>query len=109
MKHSLFFSFLLFLFHPINIFGYSFVENGVYYDITSSTLHTLAVTYYKKIPYRIEYEKKDIVIPETITHGTTTYTVTAIGDYAFEKANVNSVQLPNSIDNQIMGKVTHFL
>lgn len=97
MKHSLFFSFLLFLFHPINIFGYSFVENGVYYDITSSTLHTLAVTYYKKIPYRTEYEKKDIVIPETITHGTTTYTVTAIGDYAFEKTSVNSVQLPNSI------------
>ncbi len=97
MKHSLFFSFLLFLFHPINIFGYSFVENGVYYDITSSTLHTLAVTYYKKIPYRTEYEKKDIVIPETITRGTTTYTVTAIGDYAFEKTSVNSVQLPNSI------------
>ena len=84
----------------IDDFGLTFypeLENGVYYDITSSTLHTLAVTYYKKIPYRTEYEKKDIVIPETITRGTTTYTVTAIGDYAFEKTSVNSVQLPNTI------------
>ena len=70
-------------------------------------MYTLAVTYIKKYLIGLEYEKKDIVIPETITHGTTTYTVTVIGDYAFEKTSVNSVQLPNTIVS-CRGK-THFM
>lgn len=40
----------------------------------------------------------DVVIPETVTDNGTTYTVTAIGDRAFEEnGNVTSLSMPNTI------------
>lgn len=39
----------------------------------------------------------DIVIPETVVNGGITYTVTAIGSWAFESKGVNSVSIPNSV------------
>lgn len=39
----------------------------------------------------------DIIIPSTITHNGTTYTVTCIGERAFGDSEITSVQLPESL------------
>lgn len=39
----------------------------------------------------------NIVIPETIQNGGTTYTVTRIGEFAFYEAAITSVEIPNTV------------
>jgi hypothetical protein len=39
-----------------------------------------------------------VIVPETVVHNNITYSVTAIGDYAFEKSHaLSSVSLPNNL------------
>ena len=60
--------------------AYDFVYGGIYYNITSSTNMTAAVTYYSKTDNTYS---GTITIPEKVTHDGKTYYVTAIGEYAF--------------------------
>ena len=75
--------------------AYDFWSNGIYYNITDPTAMTVEVT---------DNNGSDnsysgtVNIPSTVTHISTTYTVTRIGDYAFHHcSNLTNVTIPNSI------------
>lgn len=74
---------------------YDFVHDGIYYNITSSTNKTCEVTFKDK-QYNTYTGK--VSIPSTVSHGSTTYTVTGIGDYAFYNcSSLKKVSIPQSV------------
>ena len=75
----------------INAFAYDFEVDGIYYDIISST--DVAVTSEKENSY-----SGNVVIPEQVTYGDNTYSVTSIGDFAFDQCSaLTSVSIPDSV------------
>ena len=99
---------------------YDFKYNGIYYDITSSTDKTVAVTYQSfvytedegSVPSGYYYKYDDesetydyytsdysgnISIPSTVYYNGTTYQVTSIRDYAFNNCNATSITIPSNI------------
>ena len=79
--------------------AHDFEVGGIYYNITSSTAKTVAVTYkgneYKS--YSDEYTGS-VTIPSSVTYSGTTYSVTSIGDYAFYSCSgLTSVTIGNSV------------
>ena len=81
---------------PVTVSAYDFGVNGIYYNITSSTNMTAAVTYYSMTDNTYS---GTITIPEKVTHDGKTYYVTAIGESAFvgctglKKVNFSSQRL----------------
>lgn len=72
--------------------SYGFQKGGIYYNITSSSDHTCSVT---KGDNRY---KGDIVIPESVSFGKSTYSVTEIESSVFEGcSSLTSVAIPNSV------------
>ncbi len=84
--------FLLFL--SVGAMGQNFVSNGIVYGITSS--NTVEV-----LPYYVMLGSSysgAISIPQTVENDGTTYTVTALGESAFEGCgNVTSMALPATV------------
>ncbi len=71
----------------------------IYYNITSSTDLTVEVTYKgtNYIQYSNEYTG-DVTIPESVSYGGKTYSVTYIGWTAFrECSGLTSITIPNSV------------
>ena len=60
--------------------AYDFESGGIYYNITSSTNMTVAVTYKSKTDNTYS---GNVTIPSSVSNNGKTYYVTAIGDYAF--------------------------
>ena len=78
---------------PSSAHGYDFEVDSIFYNITTDT--EVEVTYVSK--YNGSYSG-DIVIPETITYHDSTYTVTSIGDYAFQYCtSLTSITLPEGL------------
>ncbi len=74
--------------------AYSFMYNGICYNITNSTDKTVEVTY--TIGYNTY--SGSVSIPQTVSNNGTTYRVTAIGTMAFrECTNLTGVTIPSSV------------
>jgi hypothetical protein len=90
MKKIIAFLFLLCM--TMNALAYDFVANHIYYTITSSTgTLTVAVS-------GSETQSASIVLPSTVTNGSTSYNVTSIGNSAFWNASwLTNITLPSTL------------
>ena len=81
----------------ISASAHDFYMYGIYYNITDSEKLTVEVTYRGSSP--TSSYSGDVVIPETVTYGSKTYSVTSIGDRAFYYycTSLTSVTIPNSV------------
>ena len=84
------FTFALALFAAASTWAYDFKSGDLYYNITDEDAKTVAVTY----EYYYEWNSNNysslsgaITIPETVSYNSTTYSVTSIGDYAFQNCS----------------------
>ena len=79
--------------------AHDFEVDGIYYNITSDTDLTAAVTY--RGTYYDSYSNEyggAVIIPSTVTYNSKTYRVTSIRSYAFHNcSNLTSVTLPESV------------
>ena len=79
--------------------AHDFEVDGIYYDITSSTDLAVAVTYKGSSysSYSDEYSGA-VTIPSTVIYNSKTYSVTSIGDYAFDGcSSLTSITIPESV------------
>ena len=68
--------------------------NGIYYNLSTET-NTAEVTHH---PYDLGYYSGDIVIPETVNYEGISYSVTSIGNYAFDGcSDLTSITIPSSV------------
>lgn len=72
--------------------AYSFESAGIYYNITGD--NTVEVTYSDR---NNNTYSGSVSIPETVTNNGTEYSVTKIGEYAFQGSAVTSVSMPECI------------
>ena len=80
-------------------FAHHFYYNGIYYNITSSYAKTLEVTYEggNSSAYSNEYSGT-VTIPSSVIINGVNYSVTSIGDWAFENCSgLTEVTIPNSV------------
>lgn len=79
--------------------AHNFEADGIYYNILSSADKTVAVTYRGSYSdsYSNEYSGR-VVIPESVTYNSNTYSVTSIGSSAFYDCDrLTSVVIGNSV------------
>lgn len=76
--------------------AHDFEVGGIYYNITSTTSNTVSVTYYGEHSIEAVYTGH-IEIPSSVSHNGVTYSVTGIGDKAFNMCNITGVTIPNSV------------
>ena len=95
--------FILIAFMAISSFALAqkFESGGIYYSVTSaSEPRTVAVTCkYEATPYNdTNTHVGNVIIPETVTYEGNTYTVTTIGENAFQNCReLTGVTMPNSV------------
>ena len=79
--------------------AHNFEVGGIFYNITSSTEKTVAVTYkgYFYDTYHNEYTG-DVTVPSSVEYNGETYSVTSIGDCAFQYCSgLTSIEIPGSV------------
>ena len=96
MKHKIFLSLVAVLLTALSAQAYDFKSGDLYYEITSDS--TVQVTY-QEISSTTNYPGlSTIIIPETVTYDSTTYSVTSIGIFAFGGcSSLTSITIPNSV------------
>lgn len=83
----------------ISASAHDFEVDGIYYNVTSETDLTVAVTYQGMSynSYDDEYTGK-IILPESVIYNGNTYSVTGIGYNAFSDcSSLTSITIPNSV------------
>lgn len=81
-----------------HVFAHHFEVDGIYYNFTSDN-YTVGVTYMGNSydSYSDEYTG-NIIIPDSVTYRSYTYSVTSIRSEAFRDCtNLNSITIPNSV------------
>ena len=76
----------------LSVAAYDFESAGIYYNITGN--NTVEVTYSDRDNNTYS---GSISVPETVTNNGTEYSVTKIGEYAFQSSAVTSVSMPECI------------
>ena len=81
------------------LFAHDFEVDGIYYNITSETDKTVAVTYQGNSYFEnIGEYSGSVTIPESVTYSGSTYSVTSIEDWTFSYcSSLTSVEIPNSV------------
>ncbi|MCH5245801.1 MAG: leucine-rich repeat domain-containing protein, partial [Muribaculaceae bacterium] len=75
----------------MDICAYDFIIDGIYYKIIDATKKTVEVTNFDSYLGTVN-------IPATVTYSGNTYSVTSIGDFAFESCSgLTNVTIPNSV------------
>jgi len=86
---------------PQTAAAYDFMVGDLCYDINADgTSVTVTLKFYDPwefVPGSGYSNLGDVVIPETVTYGDTTYTVTRIDDDAFLYSDLTSVTIPNTV------------
>ncbi len=84
--------------------AYDLLQDGVYYNINGNEASVTYIEYvYSNSSYGYQYNYYNkynghVTIPETVTYNGLTYTVTGIGQHAFENcSNLISVSIPNTV------------
>ena len=76
-----------------------FADNGIYYEITSTTDYTCVVSYRRDSYDSYNEYNGNIVIPDSVQYFTWKLAVKGIGEYAFAKCTgVQSVTIPNTVE-----------
>ena len=90
---------LILLIVAINTYAYDFQSGDFYYNITSSSApYTAEVTYQHYQSISNYFGLTTATIPSTVTYNGTTYSVTSIGDYAFDYCSrLTSITISNSV------------
>ena len=99
MKNLKFLFTTLLLLCSVVVTAHDFEVGGIFYKITDNANKTVEVTYkgdsYNE--YRNEYTGV-VIIPETVTYSSRTYSVTSIGRSAFYQCSgLTSIEIPNSV------------
>lgn len=79
--------------------AHSFEIDGIYYNVTSSTDYTVAVTYRGSTggEYTNEYSGA-VIIPSSVTYNGKIYSVTSIGELAFFNcSSLTAISIPESV------------
>ena len=95
-----FFILIMALVIPQNVraydFSYTYQGKTFYFNIVNGEAQVTSQN--NDFPYYSSYPTGDIVIPATVTNDDVTYTVTSIGDNAFNYCrNITSVSIPNTV------------
>lgn len=79
--------------------AHDFEVGGIYYNILSPEDKTVAVTFKGTSCYEYSNEYTGgVVIPQSVTYNGSTYSVTSIGEEAFQFCTgLTSIEIPNSI------------
>ena len=100
MKHSILRKLMLIalLLTSSHAFAHDFEVNGIYYNILSKTNRTVEVTF--KGSWYLDYNEYlgSVTIPQRVTYNGQTYSVTSIGDNAFNSCSgLTSITIPNTV------------
>lgn len=83
---------------PLVASAYDFEFNGIFYEITSSEVPSVKVTYKERTGAKSgDYYTGIIMIPESVPFNNTIFVVDEIGEWAFYGSTAETIIIPNTI------------